>query len=224
MFVSLKLRQKQATFFISLWETWAYVIANYLLGWRLTCSSGDRPSYCSTSVRTHTLFSTSNPQPLKDDRKSGGYLFINKNWHTVLITNFSWCEDGYLVICVCPAEDSKDYTSHTSGYYTKTLTWLCVCVYDYCGQHTCGYVWHVPAVRHQVVLMPVQQQRLGLVQQGREGCGWQSLSSNPSHSQRQPFDWLRVWNGQPAPELSSLQVSGYHRQCLQTEKEHHVHQ
>lgn len=70
--------------------------------------------------------------------------------------------------------------------------------------------------------MQVQQQHLGLMQQGRGGCGWHSLSSNPSHFPRQPCDWLRVWNGQPAPEWSALEISDYPRQYLQTEEEHHV--
>lgn len=108
----------------------------------------------------------------------------------------------------------------TTDTYTEILTWVCVHIYSYCGQHTCGYVWHVQAVMHQVVLMPVQQQRLGLVQRGREDRGWWGLSSNPSHFQRQPCEPLRVWNGRPAPELSSLQISDSHRQSLHTEKVH----
>lgn len=53
---------------------------NYLLEWTWTCSSGDRFSYCWTNARTHTLFSTSNPQLPRDDRLSDKY-----NCHKSLI-------------------------------------------------------------------------------------------------------------------------------------------
>lgn len=87
---------------------------------------------------------------------------------------------------------------------------------DYSKQNTCRVVCHAQAVKHLAVLKPVQPQLLGPVQQGKEGCDWQSPSPNPSPFQRQPCDWLRVWNGQPVPELSSLLSSDYPQQCLQT--------
>lgn len=93
-------------------------VVDYLLAWGLSSSSGDPLSYCSTSARTHTLFSTSNPQPLRDDKQNIWYLFRNNNWHAVFIKKYTVAVMRTLtwVICVCPQEGSKDYMSLTNDY------------------------------------------------------------------------------------------------------------
>lgn len=70
-------------------DHWKFQDVDYLLAWGLSSSSGDPLSYCSTSARTHTLFSTSNPQPLKNNKQSIGCLFRNNNWHAVFIKKYT---------------------------------------------------------------------------------------------------------------------------------------
>lgn len=70
-------------------QTSACATREYLLGWwGWSCSSGGPLSYCWTSARTHTLFSVSNPKPLKDniqDTYKHEYLRIRTD--TVFIAN-----------------------------------------------------------------------------------------------------------------------------------------